>query len=357
MKHFFFFIIFCYIFLFISSHQIHAYTIGPVEDVTVSAYIGITPPPPTITPLIIPTPIQKPAEGRFSLFGYSSPGAKISINNPGMYSDTIADNKGYYEFRNFFSTFLIEDLCLTSQDQFGRVTMPLCIPPIPSEKDSSIGPIIMPPTLSLNNNNFFSGDQITASGQTVPSTNIELSMFTDETKTSLRSLFQDKDKPFSKKLFLAYLMFKKKLNPIPISYAASLPKKNIVVDNKGNFSLVLSSDDPQYYRTFAQTIFEKAFSQKSITLNYDIFPGWFILMKFILGFLLSLKSRLLEIVFLLQIFIIAYYLIHHHLQPYKIARKRALALIDHPLPMKIEGQLLLQEKELVLEEHAIEKYR
>ena len=104
MKHFFFFIIFCYIFLFISSHQIHAYTIGPVEDVTVSAYIGITPPPPTITPLIIPTPIQKPAEGRFSLFGYSSPGAKISINNPGMYSDTIADNKGYYEFRNFFST-------------------------------------------------------------------------------------------------------------------------------------------------------------------------------------------------------------------------------------------------------------
>ena len=215
----------------------------------------------------------------------------------------------------------------------------------------------MPPTLSLNNNNFFSGDQITASGQTVPSTNIELSMFTDETKTSLRSLFQDKDKPFSKKLFLAYLMFKKKLNPIPISYAASLPKKNIVVDNKGNFSLVLSSDDPQYYRTFAQTIFEKAFSQKSITLNYDIFPGWFILMKFILGFLLSLKSRLLEIVFLLQIFIIAYYLIHHHLQPYKIARKRALALIDHPLPMKIEGQLLLQEKELVLEEHAIEKYR
>jgi len=296
-----------------------AYTTLPA-DVTVSATVGVyIPPTPT------PTPRR---EGKFSIFGYTSPHAKVSINNPGLYSDTEADDAGYFEFRNFFSQLLIEDICLVAQDLTGRTTMPVCIPPVPSQIDLSIGPIIMPPTIALNNDSFFTGDTVTVSGQTTPNTTIKLSMFTDETKTSFRAL----------------------LNPIHTAYAATIPKVDIKVSNKGEFSMKLPSDDPQYYRTFAQTLLDNAISGKSVTLNFDIFPGWFIIMRFIFGFFQGLKSRWFEILLISQIIIFFFWLARRFGHPHQIASLKALAVRFHPVPMVTQHELLLQEHMLLLDE-------
>ena len=308
----------------ILTKKTSAYTIGPVET-TVSAYVGLAP---SVTPE--PTPGGKVSAS--NLFGYTCPGCDVSTQNPGLYRKTTADaTTGKFEFVSAFPSTLIEDICLVAQDKLNRVTMPVCIPP-PSQQDNvSIGPIIMPPTVSINNNNFYTGDRIIVSGQTVPSTDIKLSFFTDESKTS----------------FMAHL------NPIRETYAATLPKQDIKVDSKGNFTMNLPFEDPQYYRTFAQTVYEKAFSQKSVTLNFDIFPGWFIIMKTLLGLLAGLKSRLFEIILLSQVLLIAYYVIHHFGQPHTIARMRSLALREHPALMMVEHALLLQEHEVLLQEHEL----
>lgn len=322
-----------------------AFTITPA-DITVSATVGnpnITPTPPWITP-----PPEE--QGKFSIFGYASPGAKVYIDNPGMYVDTTADGDGYFEFASFFSRLMAEDICLVAQDQLGRISPPVCIPPVPSADTSSIGPVIMPPTLSLNSDSFYSGDKVNLSGQATPNTQVKLSLFTDESKTSLSSLLQDKDMPLTDKTLLALMILGGKLNPVKPAVASSLPKQDIKVDNKGNFTLTLPSSDPQYYRTFGQTIWQEAFSPRSVTLNFNIFPGWFIIMKFILGFFGSLKGRILEIILLLQIAGIAWYIVHRYTRPHQIACMRALALVEHPLPMVTEHDLLVQEHELLLEE-------
>ena len=277
----------------IISKPVRAYTIGPVET-TVSAYVGL--------------PSESEGESgktsAFSLYGNTSPYAKVSVLYPPRHTD--ANEEGYFEFTSAFGKDMIEDICLIAQDKLNRVTMPVCIPPPPLDSKVSIGPIIMPPTVSINNNNFYTGDRIIVSGQTVPSTDIKLSFFTDESKTTFRALLL-------------------KINPVRETYAATLPKRDIKVDKQGNFTMDLPFEDPQYYRTFAQTVFERAFSQKSVTLNFDIFPGWFIIMKSFLALLTALKGRLFEIITLSQILLIAYYFIRRFSRPHTIARMRSLA--------------------------------
>ena len=313
----------------ILTKKTSAYTIGPVET-TVSAYVGESPP-------VVPTPTI-PVESKpsaFSLFGYTCPTCTVSVQNPGLYRSTEADSEtGKFEFASTFPNTLIEDICLVAQDKLNRVTMPVCIPPPPPDSKIAIGPVIMPPTVSINNNNFYTGDRIIVSGQTVPSTNIKLSLFTDESKTTLRALL-------------------KKINPVRETYAATLPQRDIKVDSQGNFTMNLPFEDPQYYRTFAQTIYEKAFSQKSVTLNFDIFPGWFIIMKSFLALLAALKGRLFELITLSQILLIAYYFIRRFSQPHTIARMRSLALRKHQPLMMLPHALLLREHELFLQEHEL----
>ena len=315
----------------ISTKTVFAYTIGPVE-MTVSAYVGLPSESEGESPK--PTPGIKPSA--FSLFGYTCPTCTVSVQNPGLYRSTDANSEtGKFEFASTFPNTLVEDICLVAQDKLNRVTMPVCIPPPPPDSKIAIGPVIMPPTVSINNNNFFTGDHIIVSGQTVPSTDIKLSFFTDESKTS----------------------FMARLNPVRETYAATLPKRDIKVDKQGNFTMNLPFEDPQFYRTFAQTIFEKAFSQKSVTLNFDIFPGWFIIMKAFLGLLNALKSRLFEIILLIQVLLILYYVIRRFSRPHTIARMRSLALRKHQPLMLAQHTLLLQRHELLIQEHELLRSR
>jgi hypothetical protein len=63
-------------------------------------------------------------------------------------------------------------------------------------------------------------------------------------------------------------------------------------------------------------------------------------MKFILGFLGGLRSRILEIVMFAQVAGLAWYLMHRFTHQHRLSRLRALALREHPLPMITEHELV-----------------
>ena len=261
-------------------------------DTTISAFIG---------------------EYRFDLFGYTSPKALVTFQGLGIFDQTYADETGYFEFKNRFSPFSPHEACLTAQDQFGRLTSPVCLPPFPVDYNVTMGPIVMPPTLSLDKNDYWVGDEVVLSGQSIPETDISLSTFTDE-KNSLLSRIVNK------------------INPQV--YAFSLPKLEAKTDKKGNFSIALPSSSAKKFHLFAQTRFENEKSPKSINLTLKILPWWMIMIKLFIFIWLLIKPRLLEIMILIEIiFLLAYFLrSYFHPKNLAIIKKHSLEMIKYQKP-------------------------
>jgi hypothetical protein len=253
------------------------------ENIEVSAFIG---------------------EHRFTLFGYTSPEALVSFQGLGIFDQTYADKQGYFIFQNRFSPFSPREACLTAQDKFGRLTSPVCLPPFPTDYNVEIGPVIMPPTLSLDKNDYWVGDEVILSGQTIPETEVDLSMFTKQSN------------------FLA-------LNLIKKVEAFALPEFKTQSDQQGNFSIALPSSSAQTFRLFAQSQFLKAKSPESRKLTVKILPWWFIIVK-IFGLLFSLiKSRLLEFLILAEIIALIIYILRRYLAFHVIKKERAIVLREN----------------------------
>lgn len=235
---------------------------------------------------------------QFDLDGYSSPYARLTIEGNGIYDQTTADRNGYFVFKNRFSPFSPREACITSQDQFGRVSSQVCLPPFPTTYHVHIGPVIMPPTISLDENNYFMGDEVVLSGQSIPNTDVDLSMFTDQKSNRLARV-------------LNFSLIK------PVE-AVSLPQFQTKTDAAGNFSISLPSTYAQKYRLFTQADFKQNLSPSSITLQVIIYPFWMVIIKFLLMLWTLLKDRIIEIIILSELFIIAYYVWHYALHPHKV---------------------------------------
>jgi len=65
--------------------------------------------------------------GQFKIFGYTSPLALVSLEAGTGFDETRAKEDGYFEFANRFSPIFPQEVCLTSQDQFGRLSSPTCL--------------------------------------------------------------------------------------------------------------------------------------------------------------------------------------------------------------------------------------
>lgn len=270
---------------------------------------------------------------RFSLFGYTSPQAKVNIFAIGLNEETFADNEGYFVFSNRFSPIIKQDLCLTSTDQLGRVSPPVCIPSPPSLDNAFIGPIILSPTISLNNSNFFMGDKVVLSGKAIPNSEVILSLFVDDTKTAEHAL--------------AMLSLVKPVEAI------TLPKITVKTDKNGDYSLGLPSSTPQYFRVFGQTTYNKSPSPRSNTLHFSILPDWMILLTYIKLFWESLKQHILEILILTIICLILYYLSKKYFHPHFMYQTRALVLRSVALAKEPESRMVVEEHELTLPERRI----
>jgi len=258
-------------------------------------------------------------EYRFTLFGYTSPKALVNFAGLGIFDQTYADETGYFEFKNRFSPFSPKEACLTAQDQFGRLTSPVCLPPFPVNYNVEIGPVIMPPTLSLDKNDYWVGDEVILSGQTIPNTDVNLKIFGQEKISNFVLRASD-------------LIF-------PPVEAFSFPNLTTKADEKGNFAIALPSTSVKKFRLFAQTQFQNENSPKSVNLTLQILPWWMIIVKFFVFIFLLIKTRLLEIIILIELVFLLIYFLRSYFHPKNLAiiKRQRLEIVriilfeDNPL--------------------------
>ncbi len=266
------------------------------------------------------TVAAKVGEYYFTLFGYTSPLAVVTMEGLAKEEQIIADNQGYFEFRDHPSPLTPKEVCLSAKDQLGRISAPLCLPSFPIDANVVIGPVIMPPTVSLNNSPggvYFTGDETILSGQTLPETEVDLSVFIDTTSNPLAWVIK------------------------PVE-ALSFPQLTTRSDNKGNFSLSLPSSRPDFFHLFAQANYKNLPSPQSITLNVKILPLWMIVW-------LIIKGRFLEIIIGAQILGLVIYFLRRYLHPHLVARERALTLRGHLDLVKEDTDMIIREKMEALE--------
>jgi hypothetical protein len=283
----------------------------------------------------------------FNLFGYTSPYALVTIDGMGVYDTTTANDKGYFQFNNRFFPLSSNEACLSSKDQFGRISSPVCLPPFPTNRNTNIGPVIMPPTISLNKRDYFLGDEIVLSGQAVPSTEVKLSVFGDNLgKLTIQSIdtkshLDTKGHILNKIAYgisqISNLIFVK-----PVE-AFTFPQLETQSDNKGNFSVNLPSSNPEKFRMFAQTNYKKNVSPNSIKLSFDVLPIWMIIVKFLLYLFSLIRSRLLELLIVAEVLYILYIIKSH------LFNEKAIVLYRNHLPLTNYNKLptIMEDKSLV----------
>jgi hypothetical protein len=235
--------------------------------------------------------------GKFSLFGYGPPNSLITLSGIGLRNETYSENNGYFEFKNQYLPLAFTEPCVSAQDQLGRISMPVCII-IPKDLNTAIGPVLLPPTISVDKSDYFIGDDVILTGQTIPGSTVDLSMFADRS---------------SQYLSIAV-------------YALTIPKIEIKTDKYGNYSLTIPSADSESFRVFAQSNMNNDLSPKSNTMRVKILPIWMLFVKFLYYIWAAFKEKIVEIVILSQIIALVAYLFRYYFHPHKIALQRAIIL-------------------------------
>ena len=143
---------------------------------------------------------------------------------------------------------------MTTIDESGRSSPPLCLPPLPATNTlTNVGPIVIAPSLSQDNNS----QSMVASGQSVPDSVVNIQLFQVENKPSL----------------------------VKKAQAFSLPQFSTTTDHNGNFNLNLPTQYASAYRYYATIITPNSLSsaksnslyyQNSISQNYILFIFLFI---------------------------------------------------------------------------------
>lgn len=199
-----------------------------------------------------------------TIYGYTSPNSVVELENYLVYSKTYSDPNGFFKFSQILLPKNPPDLCLSATDLDYRHTVPVCIPPPPPiQYHTNIGPIILPPSLTL--------DQSSASGQSLPNSTVSLHFY--------------QEKPSAPLL-------------VKPANAFSLPLLQTTSDSLGNFSLNLPNIYSTNYRLFATVNYQDNSSPKSNTLSFSLPPifNLYLLIPFVLTliiflFLLFLSRR------------------------------------------------------------------
>lgn len=237
-------------------------------------------------------------ENRVTIYGYTSPNSRVELSSPRVFAVTYSGSDGYFLFDKTLLPKNPSDLCLTSFDNNYRSTSPVCIPPPPvNNYHTDIGPILLPPTLSLENDQINPNTTIVTSGQAIPDSQVNISFY---------------------KIDDSGISFPKEVQ------AYSLPLVTATTDKDGNFSINLPTAYSSDYRLYASAKFNDNYSPKSNTLIY-ILPSLF--------YLFIQQNRLLIVllpIFILTI-IILFYLLHLRSKIYNL-KPRFLPAIKNFFP-------------------------
>jgi hypothetical protein len=226
------------------------------------------------------------------LWGYGAPNSRVEMNGNEVSDFTYSKSDGYYEFLRAFlpapNDLYYPELCLTGIDREGRATSPTCIPALPSNQFSyDIGPVILPPTLSLESGTTTPMTQIEANGITIPNSEVKIILAEDKG----RSLVD--------------------FSIVKTAEAYYIPDYTVKSDNQGYFSFNMPDTSSDSWRVFAITNYSQgATSPKSNTLTFDVLSPTFIALESIWKFILSLLTLpgliILEIVAILLIITIIF---------------------------------------------------
>jgi len=88
-----------------------------------------------------------------TIFGYTSPLTTVRLEGQQVAEQVTSDAKGYFLFDGIILPLPkpnYPELCLTAFDDDFRTSFPTCLPVLPVDPFSfSIGPVILPPTISI----------------------------------------------------------------------------------------------------------------------------------------------------------------------------------------------------------------
>jgi hypothetical protein len=187
-------------------------------------------------------------ENEVTIFGYTSPNSKVELTGINIYSLTYSQDNGYFEYNKIVLPKNPSEICLQSKDNSNRESTLLCLPPPPATNyHTDIGPIIIPPTISLDQNTINPNSTVISSGQSIPNSPITIFFY----KVS------DNATSFPKSVF-----------------AYSLPPLKTTTDTNGNYSLNLPTAYSSNYRLYTSVQYDGSYSPKSNTLLF-LMPSLF----------------------------------------------------------------------------------
>lgn len=243
---------------------------------------------------------------KMSIYGYSSPKATVQLFGNGFSEETTTKEDGYFIFNDKFYPFSPKEICLTSQDVFGRITNPVCIPPVTEKKQFEIGPIILPPTISLNKGDYKIGENAILTGQGVPNKEVFISFFTKNEINKTLSLVKD-------------------------TYAYSIPKLSAKTDKNGDFSISIPTNSENQIKSFAQIDFDGNNSYKSTTLTINIYTFWIFILTLLKTIFKEIINHLLEIVVFIELIILLLRLYKALIVNKNTNVNKSLMILDHSI--------------------------
>ena len=265
-----------YILIVLSVYQ-WAYVIAYAdeeEEVTISSTIqGLTPSPtpttaPTATPTSTPTPTgsatptSKPSEKGLIIFGYAPANSYVEMSGIGVSEKTNSNISGYFEFSSLpFPTllsgiagFLYPELCFRGIDLKGKTTSVNCIPALPFKAPSTrIGPVLLSPTIGIENNVLYKGDIVKSGGITVPGSSVEI--------------------------YLARKNLKYLTEIVKDVGAYNLPTYQVTANEEGYYEFNLPNNVADNWKIYSAAIVQGANTPKSNTLSFSVRPGIYKLTK------------------------------------------------------------------------------
>lgn len=180
-----------------------------------------------------------------TIYGYAPASSMVFLTGFGVNENRLADTNGYFIFGNIQTTSTSSDypeLCLTAYVN-SLSTQPTCLPPLPGGSNVyEIGPVILSPIISIEQNTLIVGSQVGLNGYTIPNSTVNI-YFTE----SGRSL------AFVEKV-LAY----------------TIPVYQVVSDDFGKFQFNLPSNIIARWKVYASTTYQSSLSPKSTTLNFSV---------------------------------------------------------------------------------------
>lgn len=183
-----------------------------------------------------------------TITGYTCPTCRVELSNSRIFAAAYSDSTGFFVFNKTVLPRLPGSLCLTSYDDYHRPSTPLCLPELPETNyHTDLGPILLPPILSINESSISPGQTVAASGKTIPLSTITIYLYQQSTP----QLFPQ------------------------AALAASLPKFTTQSDAAGNYSFSLPTVYATDYRLFATTTFDNDYpTPKSNTLVFRLPSLW-----------------------------------------------------------------------------------